>query len=65
MKEKKPKPQIVEFGLRKIEVYKDYNNNTITALEGGEEVYHGPSSGYHKWLRGEKRILAISRTKSI
>ena len=64
MKNKNQKPQIIKLGMRKIEVYKDYENNTITVLEGSEEVYYGPSSGYHRWLRGEKRILAISRTKS-
>ena len=61
---KKDTGKIVQIGLRKLSVYKDYVNGTITVLEYDKEVYHGNPYGYHKWIREQKKILAISRTKS-
>ena len=63
-KKKKNPGQVVKVGLRTFNVYKDYENNIITVLENNKEAYHGPSHRYHKWLREQKEILAISRTKS-
>jgi len=64
MKNKKNSGQLVQVGLRKFSVFKDYENSTITVLEGDKEVFHGKPQDYHRWIRKGRKLLAISRTKS-
>ena len=55
-KQKKSKGVTVKIGERTITAYKYYDNNTITAIEDGKEVYHGNPRAYHKWIREQKKL---------
>ena len=65
MKNKKDLSKLVKVGSRKFNVYKDYERNEITVIEGKNEVFHGPSGSYHRFIRKIKNEIAKARTTSI